>query len=185
MFGLGLANAYGNLTIDFLGGTNATLLVAIATRIFVGIGWVRLFQRAGIPSYLAFVPIVGPYQAFRMVWDDFSFAAIFGCTTFIAFVDALGVEFPIIRACAVVNFILWWLMALLTSRCFQVNFIVGFLYGSIPWMGALLMGFWPAGGYKGPWSSDPEADQNLSAKELKKRRKKAAKAEKAGQGKKA
>lgn len=183
MFGLGLNSTYGMYNIDFLGGTSATLLVAIATRLLVGIAWFRMFQRVGIKPYLAFVPIVGEYQAFRMVWDDFSFAAIFSCTTFVAFIDSLGVQHPIIRACAVINFVMWWLVALLTSRAFQVNYIVGFLYGGVSWLGALLMAFWPAGSYIGPWSSDPEADQNVSAKERKKRRKKQAKAAKASKGK--
>ena len=97
--------------------------------------------------------------------------------------DAIGVTNSVIHACAIINFVLWWLMALLTSLAFQVNMFVGFLYGGISWLGSLLMGLWPSASYKGPWSSDPEADQNLTAKELKKRRKKAAKAAKAAKAK--
>ena len=177
MFGIGLYNAYSPYTIDFLGGTNAALLVALATRLLVAVGWYQLFEKAGKPGWMAFVPIVGPYQAFRLVWDDFSFAALFGMSTFIAFVSALGVDQPIINAFAIFNFIMWWFMALLTARAYGVGMLLGFLYGGVPWLGSILMGFWPNGRYKGPWSSDPEADQNLTAQERKKRRKKAAKEE--------
>lgn len=178
MFGIGLARAYAGLNIEMLGGTSAALLVSLMTRLLVGIGWYRLFEKAGVKGYLAFVPILGPYNAFKLVWDDFSMSAIFGATTFIAWISALGIDHPVIGACAVINFILWWLMALLTARAYQVTTIVGLIYGSIPWLGAPLIGFWPAGGYIGPWSSDPEAEQNLSAQERKKRRKKEAKAAK-------
>ena len=178
MFGLGLANAYvGN--VDIFGGVSMALLVALATRLLVGVGWFFLFRKAGKNPVLAFVPLVGPYIAFRMVWDDFSLSAIFAGTTFIAFVDSIGLGNDVIRACAVLNFILWWLMALLTAVRFQTSMIIGFVYGGISWFGALLMGLWPSGTYKGPWSSNPEDDQNLSAKELKKKRKKQQKQAKA------
>ena len=179
MFGLGMAQAYAGLSFDFLGGASAALLYSLVVRLMVGIGWYRMFKRAGKNPILAFVPILGDYIAFRMVWDDFSFAAIFGCTTFVAWVNAVGVDHPIINACAIVNFIMWCIMALLSSRAFQTNMVLGFLYGGIPWFGVPLMAFWPASNYQGPWSSDPEADQNLTSQERKKRRKKAAKAAKA------
>ena len=175
MFGIGLANAYGSITLDYLGGTSAALLYALFTRFFVGVGWFLLFKRAGKNSWLAFVPILGPYLAFRIVWDDFSFAALFGATTFIAFTYAVGVDYVIINWCAYLNFALWWIMGFLMARAYQTNYFLGFLYGGIPWLGALLLGLWPAKNYQGPWSTDPEAEQNLSSKERKKRRKKQAK----------
>lgn len=182
MFGLGLSSAYvGN--VDLFGGVSTVFLVAIATRLLVGLGWFFLFRKADKKPYLAFIPLIGPYTAFRLVWDDFSLAAIFAGTTFIAFVDAIGLGNSVIRACAVVNFILWWLMALLTSLRFQTSMIVGFIYGGVSWFGAILMGLWPSGSYKGPWSTDPEADENLSAKELKKKRKKQQRQEKAARKK--
>lgn len=177
MFGIGLAAAYGSYTIDIFGGTSAALIYTLIVRLFVGIGWWRLFQNAGKRPHLAFIPIVGAYQAFRMVWDDFSFAAIFGTTTFIAWTAAVGVDHPIINACAVINFIMWWIMALLTAKCFDTNIILGLLYGGIPWFGVPLMGFWPAADYKGAWSSDPGAEQNLTKTQQKKRRKRAAQEE--------
>lgn len=178
MFGLGLYNAYAG-QIDALGGTEVAFLVALFTRLFVGIGWYLLFKKADKNPVLAFVPLLGPYIAFRLVWDDFSMSCIFAGSTLLAFIDAVGVQQPVIHAFAIVNFVLWWFMALLTCHCYQTNMIVGFLYGGISWFGAILMGLWPAYNYKGPWSTDPEADQNLSAKERKKRHKKAAKAAKA------
>lgn len=178
MFGLGFSAAYGSIKLDFLGGASAALLYSLVVRIAVGVGWYRLFERTGQKGWYAFVPILGPYTAFRLVWDDFSFAAIFGMTTFVAWINAVGISHPIINACAVVNFILWWFMALLMARSFQVNTFLGLLYGGIPWLGVPVLGFYPVVSYRGPWSSDPEADQNLTAQERKKRRKKAAKAAK-------
>lgn len=171
MFGLGLYNEYVG-EIDILGGVDTVFLVAIATRLLVGIGWYFLFKKAGKNANLAFIPLLGPYTAFRLVWDDFSIAAIFAGSTLCGFVDAIGIQYPIVHAFAIVNFVLWWFMALLTCHCYQTNMIVGFLYGGISWFGSILMGLWPAYNYKGPWSTDPDADQNLSAKERKKRRKK-------------
>ena len=182
MFGLGLFAAYGQYVIA---GVNASFLVAIFTRVAVGIGWYQLFDRAGKNPIFAFIPLLGPYTAFRMVWDDFSMSAIFASTTFIAFVDAMGVEYGIIKGFAILNFILWWFMCLLTCNRFNLNMILGFLAGGIPWIGVPLQGFWPTGGsYHGPWSTDPEADQNLSSQERKKRRRKAEREEKAAKGKK-
>ncbi len=178
MFGIGLADVYGGMTIDFLGGTSAALLYALIVRILVGVGWFMLFKEAGKRPFYAFVPILGPYTAFRTVWDDFSFAAIFGATTFIAFTYAVGVSHPIINGCAYLNFILWWFTALLSVRAYQTNIVLGFLYGGVPWFGVPLMGFWPAKNYKGAWSSDPDNEQNLTPQERKKRRKKAAREEK-------
>lgn len=179
MFGYGSFATYGGINLDLLGGTNASLIVSLVIRLCVGFGWYRMFQRTGHKGWHAFVPILGPFVAFRMVWDDFSWAAIFGMTTFIAWVSALGVSHPIIGACAVINLIMWWFMALLTARAFQVSTFFGLLYGCIPWAGVPIMAFHPAAAYQGPWSSDPEAEQNLSKQERKKRRKKAAKAAKA------
>ena len=96
MFGIGLYNAFGNLTVDILGGMNASLLVAISIRLIVGIGWFRLFEKAGKNPALAFVPFVGPYTAFRMVWDDFSLSFIFASTTIIAFVNSVLADHGII-----------------------------------------------------------------------------------------
>lgn len=175
MFGIGLANAYSGFTIDVFGGVSAALVYALITRLFVGIGWYFLFKRAGKNGFLAFLPIMGPYLAFRLIWDDFSFAALFGMTTFVAFTNAVGVDHPIINVCAYFNFFMWWVTAILTRRAYQTNIIITFLYGSMPWLGVPLAGVWPSGDYKGAWSSDPEADQNLTAKERKKRRKKAEK----------
>ena len=45
MFGIGLYNAYGQFSIA---GINGALLVALFTRLLVGIGWYRLFDKAGI-----------------------------------------------------------------------------------------------------------------------------------------
>ena len=73
MFGIGLYNAYGQFSIA---GINGALLVALFTRLLVGIGWYRLFDKAGKNPIHAFVPFLGPYVAFRLAWDDFSFAAI-------------------------------------------------------------------------------------------------------------
>lgn len=175
MFGIGLYEAYSSITLDFLGGTNASLLVALATRLLVAIGWVRLFDMADKDWRLAFVPILGPYMAFKLVWDDFSMSAIFAATTFVSFIHSVGVSHVIINACSVINFVLWWLMALLTARAYRVNMLLGFLYGGVPWLGAILIGFWPTTRYIGAWSTDPESEQNLSTQELKARRKKAAK----------
>lgn len=174
MFGLGLYNAYVG-EIDVLGGVSVVFLVAIVTRICVGVGWYFLFKKADKNPLFAFVPLLGPYTAFRLVWDDFSMSCIFAGSTLLAFIDAIGIQNPVIHAFAIVNFILWWFMALLTSRCYQTNMFVGFVYGGVSWFGSILMGLWPAYNYQGPWSTDPEAEQNLSAKELKKRRKKQAK----------
>lgn len=182
MFGIGLYNAFGNLTVDILGGMNASLLVAISIRLIVGIGWFRLFEKAGKNPALAFVPFVGPYTAFRMVWDDFSLSFIFASTTIIAFVNSVLADHSnvIITACGYINFFMWWVMSLLTANRFQTTMFLGFIYAGIPWLGALLFGFWPAGNYQGPWSSDPEADVNLTPQELKKKRKKAQKQAKSG-----
>ena len=52
MFGIGLYNAYGQFSIA---GINGALLVALFTRLLVGIGWYRLFDRQGrIPSTLLY-----------------------------------------------------------------------------------------------------------------------------------
>lgn len=173
MFGIGLYTAYGQFSIA---GINGALLVALFTRLAVGVGWYRLFDRAGKNPIHAFVPMLGPYVAFRLAWDDFSFAAIFASTTFVAFVAAVGIDFPIVNACAVINFIMWWFIQLLTCRAFNFSYFLGFISAGIPWASVPLMGFWPTGGaYHGAWSTDPEADQNLSAAERKKKRRKAEK----------
>lgn len=173
MFGIGMFNAYGSYTIDFLGGINGAALVAIGTRLLVGICWYFMFKRAGQTPYYAFIPLLGPYTAFHMVWDDFSFSALFASTTFIAFINAVGVDHPLINACAVVSFIMWWVMALLTVVAFKANMLMGILYGGVPWLGSFLFAFWPTLEYKGAWSTDPEAEQNLTPQERKKRRRKA------------
>lgn len=175
MFGIGLAQAYGIYTIDIFGGTSAALLYALITRFFVGVGWYFLFKKSGKHPLLAFAPIVGPYTAFRLVWDDFGFAALFGTTTFIAFTYGIGVSHPLVNACSYFNFFLWWILAILTKRAYQLNVVLTIIYGGIPWLGVPLSGLWPSSGYKGAWSSDPEDEQNLTAKERKKRRKKAEK----------
>ena len=57
-------------------------------------------------------------QAFRMVWDDFSFAANLCAAPPLSHSSMpLVSQHPIINACAVVNFVMWWFMALLTSHC--------------------------------------------------------------------
>lgn len=176
MFGLGLASAYGGYVVDLFGGTNAAFLYAVVVRLLVGIGWFLQFRKVGKNPLFAFVPFLGEYTAFRLVWDDFSFAFIFGATTIIAFIDGILVEQSnsVIMACSVINFVIWWLFALLSARAYGVNMLVGLLYGSIPWLGGLLMALWPSASYRGAWSSDPNDERNLTTQERKKRRKKAA-----------
>lgn len=172
MFGLGLYAAYGAYSVA---GVNASLIVALITRLAVGAGWYKLFDRAGLNPILAFVPFVGAYTAFKMVWDDFSMAVIFASTTFVAFVNAVGIDYPIIFGFSVLNFILWWFMCLLTCRAFNLNLIFGLLSGGVSWLGTPVMGFLCRGSYRGAWSTDPEADQNLTSAERKKKRRKAEK----------
>ena len=175
--------ATGLLTIDWLGGTSVALIVSLVIRLIIGIGWYRLFERVGEKGYKAFIPVYGPYKAFRMVYDDFSFAAIFGMTCFIAWVNCIVAE-PngIVMACAVANVVLWWVMALLTCRAFSVSMLIGCVYGVLPWAGALILGFGYWSEYVGAWTSDPDGAQPQTREErlaAKKARKKAAKAEKA------
>lgn len=177
MFGIGLADAYGQYTLDYLGGVNAAFLYAVFVRVLVGIGWYLQFKRVGKNPWIAFAPLVGPYTAFRMVWDDFSFAFIFAATTVIAFINGMLVEETnaVISFFSVLNFIMWWLFALLSTRAFGTGMMIGFVYGGIPWLGSILLGLWPSANYKGAWSSDPDDDRNLTSQERKTRRKKAAK----------
>lgn len=181
MFGIGLSSAYSQYTVDFLGGTSAALLYALMVRFLVGIGWFLMFKRAGKKPYYAFIPLLGSYTAFRLVWDDFSFSFIFAATTMIAFIDGIMTEQSngIITACAIINFIMWWFFALLSTRAYGVTLLLGIVYGGMPWLGALLMGFWPSADYKGAWSSDPNDERNLTTQQRKKRRKREAKEAKA------
>lgn len=173
MYGIGMFNAYGSYILEQWGGTNASLVVAVGIRVLVGVCWYFMFRRAGLKGHYAFIPFIGPYTAFKMVWDDFSLAAIFAGTTFVAMVDAVGVQHSIIHGCAIINFVMWWIMALLTAYAFQANILMGCLYGGVPWLGGFLFATWPSLKYRGAWLTDPEAEQNLSSKERKKRRKKA------------
>jgi len=183
MFGIGLASAYGQYTVDFLGGTNGAFLYAIFVRLIVGIGWFFQFKRVGKNPLFAFTPLVGCYTAFRMVWDDFSFSFLFATTTIIAFIDGILIEQGngIITACAVVNFIMWWMYSFLAAKAFGVTMFLGIICGGIPWLGSLLIGLWPAADYRGAWSSDPNDERNLTTQQRKKRRKREAKAAKAQQ----
>ena len=181
MFGIGLATAYGNMKLDWLGGTSVALVYAIVVRLLVGVGWYLQFKKAGKNPVYGFIPLVGEYTAFRSVWDDFSFSFIFATTTVIAFIDACLTEQTnmIITACAVINFIMWWIFALLSARAYGVGTLMGFIYGGIPWFGSLLFGFWPNAQYKGAWSSNPEDERNLTTQQIKTKRKKEARAAKA------
>lgn len=172
MFGINLVDPYGGMTVDWLGGASVTLVVSLVTRLLVGLGWFKMFEKAGKPGWYGFVPLLGEYTAFRMTWDDFSMSAIFAATTFVAWISSLGVDAPIVMACAWINLVLWWLYCLITAVvAFKSSIIWGVLYGAVPWGGALLLGWMPTFRYYGPWSSDPNAEQNLSKKERKKRAK--------------
>ena len=105
MFGLNMLGVYGDYKISFLGGATLNLVVTLVIRLVVGIGWYKMFERAGKTGWLAFVPVLGAYNAFRLTCDDFSWAALFGGTTFIAWVDAVGIEHPIVTGCALPDII--------------------------------------------------------------------------------
>lgn len=186
MFGVNLYKAYGYMELDMFGGMKIAVILTLAIRIIVGIGWWGMFKREGKNPWLAFCPVVGAYIAFRMVCDDFSWAAIFGATTFIAWIVALGVDQDVINACAVVNFIMWWVMALMTAHVYQVPMFFGFLYGALPWLGALIFGFSSImGNYQGPVVLMTAEQKEAKKKEEKKARKQARKNQKGGSKKKA
>ena len=138
MFGLNMLGVYGDYKISFLGGATLNLVVTLVIRLVVGIGWYKMFERAGKTGWLAFVPVLGAYNAFRLTCDDFSWAALFGGTTFIAWVDAVGIEHPIVTGCAVCNFIMWWAYALMTAHVYRTSYFFGMIYGVFPWLGAII-----------------------------------------------
>lgn len=176
MFGLNLYDSYGYYEIDIFGGVKAALIITLAVRIIVGIGWYGMFKREGKNPWLAFAPLVGPYIAFRLACDDFSWAALFSATTFIAWVVALGVKQEVLGACAVVNFIMWWAMALMTSHAYQVPIFFGFVYGALPWLGALIFGYSSImTRYQGPVQLLTAEQKEEKKREEKKARKKARK----------
>ena len=154
MFGLNLF-VYPDVEMGPLGMVNAGIIVMLLTRISVGFGWYGMFKKAGIPGWRAFVPLVGSYHAWRLAYDDFSFAAIFASVTFVAAIGVMGVVHPVVTACTIASLIMWWVMALLTAVAFDCHILYGFIYGALPWAGALIFGW--AGGlvYAHPWSSDP------------------------------
>ena len=121
---------------------------------------------------LAFVPVLGAYNAFRLTCDDFSWAALFGGTTFIAWVDAVGIEHPIVTGCAVCNFIMWWAYALMTAHVYRTSYFFGMIYGVFPWLGAIIFGFGPNMEYYEPVSLLPEDQQRAKKQEQKEERKK-------------
>ena len=181
MFGLNLYNAYGSMELDIFGGMKVAVVLTLAIRLVVGIGWFGMFKREGKNPWLAFAPIVGPYIAFRLVCDDFSWSALFGATTFIAWIVALGVDQEVLNACAVVNFIMWWAMALMAAHVYQVPIFFGFIYGALPWLGAIIFGFSPImNHYHGPVLLLTKEQQEEKKKEEKKARKKARKQGKQG-----
>lgn len=176
MFGLNLYDSYGYYEIDILGGVKAALIITLAIRIIVGIGWYGMFKREGKNPIYAFVPILGPYVAFRLACDDFSWAALFSTTTFIAWVVALGVKQEVLGACAIINFLMWWAMALMTAHAYQVPMFFGFVYGALPWLGALIFGFSPImSRYNGPVQLLTQEQKEEKKKEEKNARKKARK----------
>lgn len=150
MFSLALSGVLDGYTLGIFGGTSIALIVTFVVRAIVGVGWYGMFKKVGVNPKLAFIPIVGAYQAFRLVIDDFSWAALFGATTFIAWVDAVGVAHPIIHACAVVNALMWWAMALAASHVFGMSYFFGFVYGSLPFIGVFLFGFNDSATYSTP-----------------------------------
>ena len=176
MFGVNLYNAYGFYEIDFLGGMKAALPITIAIRILVGIGWYGMFKREGKNPFFAFIPLLGAYQAFRITCDDFSWAALFGATTFIAWTVAVGVEQDVLGACAIINFIMWWVYALMTAHVYQVPMFFGFVYGALPWLGALIFGYSKImAHYQGPVELLTAEQKEEKKREEKKARKKARK----------
>ena len=175
MYGLGMYSAYGSYTVNFLGGTSVNVFITIAIRLLVGTGWYFLFKKVGKQGYWAFVPFVGPYMAFRMVCDDFSWSAIFSASTFLAWVTALGVDNVVIGAFAVINFFMWWAFALMSAHVFQTSMFFGFIYGAIPWFGALFFGLSSVPQYGKPISLLSKEEQDAQKKAEKKARKKARK----------
>ena len=172
MFGLNMLGVYGDYKISFLGGATLNLVVTLVIRLVVGIGWYKMFERAGKTGWLAFVPVLGAYNAFRLTCDDFSWAALFGGTTFIAWVDAVGIEHPIVTGCAVCNFIMWWAYVLMTAHVYRTSYFFGMIYGVFPWLGAIIFGFGPNMEYYEPVSLLPEDQQRAKKQEQKEERKK-------------
>lgn len=171
MFGLGLYNQYGHYTIDVLGGIQAGFIVTIVIRLLVGLGWYKMFEKMGKKGYLAFIPLVGPYVAFRSVLDDFSWAAIFGASTFLAWVTAIGIENEVVGAFAVVNFIMWWALAFMTAHVYQMPVFFAFIYGAFPWLGVPYFGFSSVPKYTKPISLSPEKTKEEKQAEKKARKK--------------
>lgn len=178
MFGLGLYKTYGNQIIDIFGGIQLGLIYTLVVRLLVGVGWFMLFKKQGKNPWLAFVPIVGPYIAFRMVCDDFSWAAIFGMSTFLAWVTALGIDNVVVGAFAVINFIMWWALALMSTHVYQVPIFFGFIYGAFPWLGVPFFGFSSLPHYTEPIDLAPKKtkeERQAEKKAAKKARKEAQK----------
>lgn len=53
------------------------LLLTILAYVLYGLGAYRMFQKAGKPGYLAWIPIVNEYIAYTIAWNTSSFAVTF------------------------------------------------------------------------------------------------------------
>lgn len=173
MFGYGIYTPLNAYVIDWLGGTSVSIIVTLVVRLIVGIGWYKMFEKAGKRPWMAFIPVVGAFQAFRIAWDDFAFASIFAGSTFVAWVNIVipNSGNAIITALSILNLILWWIMAGFTAMAFETTAFFGLIYGFLPWLGALVFGFSSFTNYTHPWSSDPIINKRYEKEARKKARK--------------
>ena len=171
MYGINFYSAYGNITLDWLGGTNVAFVVAVIIRLLVGAGWAGMLQKAGDKPWKAFIPVYAPYKIWRLIYDDFSFAAIFATSAVCAFVAASVPETnALVVGLNVANFIMWWVLSLISTQVFTMPAILAIVMAIIPWAGTLIIGWAPSLRYKQPWVADLDA-QNGKKKKSKKRKK--------------
>ena len=150
-FGILVPNYYEYSVELFNTQVRVSLLATIFMRLVVGIGWFGMLRKAHKPGWWGLIPLWGELQVFRIIYDDFAFAAVFAGSTAMAWVGSLGVQHGIVSIFWFVNGLLWWILCFFTCVTFKVSYVFWPIYAIVPWAGALFFGFHDLPRYSAPW----------------------------------
>lgn len=128
------------------------LLLAVVLYLVSALGWWRMFKKAGVPGWKAFVPFVNIYEMYKLSWVGKKFwgwlcfsvisAALFYCAEMLAGGTALDFLPDVLAIAASVVALDYSLkMNVLLAKAYGKGRVFGAFLWAFPFIASLILGF--------------------------------------------
>lgn len=133
------------LTPEVLGGTMVLVagLVYLLIKVLAAVGTWKMFSKAGVAGWKAFIPVYSRYVRYNLFWDKkffWVFAIAYIVMTALG-ANAEGIMALVVMIAAIAVMVVSIKVEFKCARCFGKGAGMGILLLVMPWLANIILGF--------------------------------------------